>query len=525
MFIDVVFMFRKNLLFIGLFTAVAFTTKAQQKSVDILIKNAYVFNGDGRDSVLTNVGITRQRISYIGKQIIQSNEVIDAKGKFLSPGFIDTHTHADNWIKDGKRQEMLAWIYQGVTSVFAGNDGFGTYKIADQIKQFEEIGMGTNFGLYVGFGPVRQVLLENKNAQPTTAQLLQMKQMVGLGMQEGAIGFSSGLIYLPQMFSKTSEIAELYKEAAKYGAVYDTHMRSEGDRVLQSVDEVLAVGDKINLPLHISHLKVSGERNWGNADAVIEKVNQARAKGINITANQYPFIASMTSLKATLMPDWAQEGGNKQTLARFADPIDGIRIREALAKRNDDGYKRIIIMSKNKKFKDATGKSVYDIAKMWNLSNEEAAIRILTTDIGVSCVNFSMSEADVVKFMLQPWVMTGSDGGNLHPRTYSTFTRIIEEYVQKQKLMPLTWAIRRATGLTADTFNLRDRGYIKEGYFADLIIFDPTLVKAKSTFAEPEQYSSGMDYVFVNGVKAIDKGVKTGKLAGQIIKKTENVQK
>lgn len=497
---------------------------AQQPTVDLLIKNAYVFNGDGKDSVLTNVGVTGQRISYIGTAVIKSKEIIDAKGKFLAPGFIDTHTHADRWITDGKRQEMLAWLYQGVTSVFAGNDGFGAYKIGEQIKQFEKIGMGTNFGLFVGFGPVRQALLKDDNVQPTTAQLAEMKLIVAKGMQEGAIGFSSGLIYLPQMFAKTPEIRELYQEAAKYGAVYDTHMRSEGDRVIESVEETLAIGKGTDLPIHISHLKVSGERNWGNADAVIKSINQARANGINITANQYPFIASMTSLKATLMPSWAQEGGSKQTLARFENATDLGRIKESLAKRNDAGYQRIIIMSKEEKMAEITGKSVSEIAKLWNLSNEDAAIRIFKMDIGVSCVNFSMNETDVVKFMQQPWVMTGSDGGNLHPRTYSTFTRIIEEYVQKQKLMSLAWAIRRATGLTADTFKLKHRGYIKEGYYADLIIFDPKLVKAHSTFAAPEQYSSGMDYVFVNGVKTIEKGVKTGQLAGQIIKNTNYVQ-
>ena len=518
-------MFKKNIVLLAFLITIGYAGSAQQQQLDLLIKNAYVFNGDGKDSVLTNVGITGQRITYIGTKAKMSKEVIDAKGKFLSPGFIDTHTHADSWIKDKKRQEMLAWLYQGVTSVFAGNDGFGTYKIGEQIKQFEAIGMGTNFGLFVGFGPVREAVLGTKNVQPTNEQLAQMKQMVAAGMQEGAIGFSSGLIYLPQMYAKTSEIAELYKEAAKYGAVYDTHMRSEGDGVLTSIDETLAIGQNLNLPLHISHLKVSGERNWGNADAVIEKINAARAKGINITANQYPFVASMTSLKATLIPGWAQEGGSEQTLKRFEDATDGLRIRKALAKRNDEGFKRIIIMSKSENMTEITGKSVYEIAQMWKMANEEAAVKILTTDIGVSCVNFSMSEQDVVKMMQQPWVMTGSDGGNLHPRTYATFTRIIEEYVQKQKLMSLAWAIRRATGLTADTFNLKDRGYIKEGYYADLIIFDPTLVEAHSTFAAPEQYSSGMDYVFVNGVKTIDKGVKTGKLAGQIIKNVNYVQK
>jgi len=512
-------MLRKNLFLFYLLITISIGAFAQQKNVDILIKNAYVFNGDGKDSILVNVGITGERITYIGKEELKAKEVIDAKGKFVAPGFIDPHTHADRWIADRKRNDMLAWLYQGVTTVFAGNDGFGPYKIEQKTKEFEDIGMGTNFALFVGFGPVRQAILANNNVTPTADQLEQMKNMVAQGMQEGAIGFSTGLIYLPQMFSKTSEVATLYKEAAKYNAVYDTHMRNEGDKVEESVDEVLNIGDHVNLPLHISHIKIAGEGNWGKADAIISKISKARAKGINITANQYPFVASMTSLKATLMPAWAQEGGSKKTLERFENDTDLGRIKNALAKKSDDVYKRIIVMSKNNKLAQIAGKSVYDIAQMWNKSNEDAAIDIFKMDIAVSCVNFSMSEDDVVKLMKQPWVMTGSDGGGQHPRTYSTFTRIIEEYVQKRKLMSLSWAIHRATGLTATIFNLKDRGFIKEGYYADLIVFDPKNVKANSTFPEPERYSEGMDYVFVNGVKAVDKGKKTGNLAGKIIKK------
>jgi N-acyl-D-aspartate/D-glutamate deacylase len=512
-------MLRKAISLLGIALLFSAAANAQQKTVDILIKNAYVFNGDGGDSVLTNVGITGERIAYIGTDLVNSKEVIDAQGKFLAPGFIDAHTHADRWVKDRKRQEMLPWLYQGVTTVFAGNDGFGPYKIGENAKEFKEIGMGTNFAFFVGFGPVRQALLANNDTAPTAAQLGQMKKMVADGMQEGAIGFSTGLIYLPQMYSKTDEVTALYAEAAKYGAVYDTHMRNEGDRVEQSIDETLAIGQNTNLPLHISHIKVSGEANWGKADKVIAQINAARAKGVNITANQYPFIASMTSLKATLMPGWAQEGGSKKTLERFKREEDLARIKAALEKKSDQVYQRIIIMSKSKKLAAIAGKSVYDIAKAWNKSNADAAIDIFKMDIGVSCVNFSMNEDDVVKLMQQPWVMTGSDGGGLHPRTYATFTRIIEEYVQKRKLMSMAWAIHRATGLTATTFNLKERGFIREGYYADIIIFDPLKVKANSTFAQPEQYSQGMDYVFVNGVKAVDNGKKTGSLAGQVLKR------
>lgn len=501
------------------FVALTSVVFAQKQKVDVLIKNACVFLGDGKDSVFTNVGITDKRIAYVGKELVPATEVIDAKGKYLAPGFIDTHTHADRWVEDRKRQEMLAWLYQGVTTVFAGNDGFGPYKIAEREKEFNEIGMGTNFAFFVGFGPVRDAVLGKMDVQPTTSQLKEMQGLVAQGLKEGAFGFSTGLIYLPQMYSKSDEIKELYKIGEKYNAMYDTHMRNEGNKILESIDEVLNVGAKSGLPLHISHLKISGENNWGKAQDVIDKINKARAKGVNLTANQYPFIASMTGFKATVVPSWAQEGGNESTLKRLNNPEDLAKIKEALAKRSDEGYKRIVLMSDVKRLEKYAGKSVYQIAKETNQSCVDAAVEILKTAIGISSVNFGMSEDDVVTFMKQPWVMTGSDGGNLHPRTYSTFTRILEEYVQKRKVLSMSWAIHRATGLTATTFNIKDRGLIKEGYFADLIVFDPKNVKAFSTFEKPVQYSQGMDYVFVNGEKAIEEGKKTGKLAGQFIKK------
>lgn len=501
------------------FVLLTIAATAQQK-VDILIKNAYVFNGDGKDSVLTNVGITDKRISFIGNTEVNAKEIIDAKGKYLAPGFIDPHTHAGTMIENKKDNALMPWLAQGVTTVFMGSDGFGPFKIAKKVESYQQIGVGTNYVFFVGFGPVRSEVLDKNNVKPTPEELERMKLLVKQGMQEGAVGFSTGLIYLPQMYSKTKEVKELYVEAAKYNAVYDTHMRNESNRVLESIDEVLEIGGQTNLPLHISHIKVTGEGNWGRADEVIDKVNKARAQGINLTANQYPFVASMTSLKATVIPSWAQEGGTKATLERFENPSDLERIIAAINKRSVDRYKRIVIMSRDKSSDAFRGKSIFQIAEEMKLPCAEAIIEILKqTKLSASVMNFGISEEDVVAFVKQPWVMAGSDGGGLHPRTYATFTKIIEDYVVKQKLISMSWAIRRATGLTADTFSLKDRGYIREGYFADLVLFDPQNVKALSTYIDPEKLSVGMDYVFVNGEKAIVNGKQTGKLAGQFIKK------
>jgi N-acyl-D-amino-acid deacylase len=495
---------------------------AQSKNqVDILIKNAYVFNGDGGDSVLTNIGITKDRIAYIGKKDIAAKETIDAKGKYVAPGFIDPHTHADRHLTVKGKNELLSWVYQGVTTVFTGSDGFGPYNIAKKFSEFEKNGMGTNVAQFVGFGPIRTKIVGQDDVKASVEQITEMKKLVAKGMQEGAIGFSTGLIYLPQMFSQSDEIIELSKEAAKYGAIYDSHMRNENNQLVKSVKEVLQINKEGGLPVHMSHLKVTGEPNWGKSAEIINMVNEARAKGINITANQYPFIASMTSLKATLIPAWAQAGGSKKMIARFNNPDDLAKIKEELAKRSDERNKLIWVMSRNEKFKDMYAKSLYQISVEKKISVPDLVIECIKADTGISIMNFSMTENDIVAFMKQPWVMTGSDGGGSHPRTYSTFTRILEEYVMKRNAISMSWAIRRGTGLTADVFKLKDRGYIKLGYYADVIVFDSKRVKANSTYNDPEQLSEGMDYVFVNGTKAIDKGVKTGALAGKIIRREQ----
>ena len=500
---------------------ISFNAFSQSKQLDVLIKNAYVFSGDGKDSVLTNVGITGNRITYIGKKVVSSKETIDAKGKYLAPGFIDTHTHADRYFENDLKKEMLPWVYQGVTTVFIGNDGFGTYKIANRCKLYEKTGVGTNFVQYVGFGPIRTFVVGQDDVKATPEQIVKMRKLVAKGMEEGAIGFSTGLIYLPQMFSNTDEVIELSKTAANYGGIYDSHMRGEGNELIKSVEEVLEINKEAGLPVHISHLKVSGESNWGKSTQVINMINKARAAGVNITANQYPFVASMTSLKATLVPDWAQAGGVKKMLSRFDDTVDVKRIKAVLSKRTDERNKLIWIMSKSPKFADMYGKSLYQIGLERKIPVADLVIEALKMDSGVAVINFTMSEDDIVNYMKQPWVMTGSDGGGSHPRTYSTFTLILEEYAINRKLMSISWAIRRATGLTADIFKLKDRGYIKEGYYADLILFDPLKVKAKASFTNPEALSEGMEYVFVNGVKVIDRGTKTGKLAGMGIRRSK----
>src|SRR5690606_22098879 len=413
----------------------------------------------------------------------------------------------DRWIsraKDANPTEeapnaVLPWLSQGVTTLFAGNDGFGSYKVGEKMTEFEKLGTGTNFYLFVGLGSVRRAVLGTMDVDPTEKQLRKMERLLDQGMREGAIGFSTGFLYLPQRFAETPEAIALAKAAAKYeGAVYDSHMRSEGSGLLKSIRETMEIGRESGMPVHISHLKASGRSNWGNSRAAIALVDSARSKGLNISANQYPFEASMTSLRANTIPGWGQEGGLKAMVKRLRDPELSKKIKDRLNNRDADFAKNVVIASKAEGFGDINGKSLHELCQEWKVDVGELVVRLLLMEPGVSAISFSMDQGDIQNYMVQPWVMTGSDGGGAHPRTYSSFTKILEDYVLDKKLFSMAHGIHRATGLTAETFNIGDRGLIEVGRYADIILFDPDKLRAESTFKDPEAHSKGMEYVWVN---------------------------
>lgn len=524
----------KQLFPLLLFGGLTLTAQERPQEVDLLIQGAWVFDGTGKDSVQLDVGISGEKISFVGKaQEIKAKATLDARGRYLAPGFIDTHTHADRWIaraKDAKAGEvssnaLLPWLQQGVTTLFAGNDGFGSHKVAEKLAEFQEIGLGTNVYLFVGLGPVRRAVLGKVDVDPTEAQLKTMEGLVDRAMQEGAIGFSTGFLYLPQRFAETPEAIALAKVAAKYeGAVYDSHMRSEGKWLLKAIRETMEIGQQAGIPVHISHLKASGRDNWGRSKAAIALIDSARTQGMAITANQYPFEASMTSLRANTIPGWGQEGGLRAMVRRLKDPELSKKIKDNLNQRDADFAKNVVIVSKAEGFGDISGKTLEELSREWKIDVGELVVRLLIMEPGVSAITFSMSEEDIQNYMVQPWVMTGSDGGGAHPRTYATFTRILEHYVLDKKLFSMAWAIHRATGLTAETFNIRDRGLIEVGRYADLILFDPDKLRAESTFQEAEALSTGMEYVWVNGQLAISKGAYTGALPGKALKRAGGPQ-
>ena len=493
-------------------------------SLDYLIKGALVFDGTENAATQMDIGIEGNKIAYIGNSAedkVRSKETISAKGLYLCPGFIDSHTHYTSWLGSGKptKRANIPCLSQGVTTVFLGSDGGGTYHVKAKLAAYEKNGIGTNVALWVGFGSVRRAVLGNDDLQPDEQQLEKEKELVAQGMKEGALGLSTGLFYTPQVYAKTEEVIALAAVAKKYGGTYDTHMRSESSGLIPAVQETIDIGKTTGIPVHISHIKCLGPAAWGTSEDVIKQVEHARkVEKVNVTACQYPYLASHTSFSAMVIPPWAKSGGTKAMLKRFDNPdtlrsiLEGLSIKLAL--RGGDG--RITLSSTDSLF---NGKTLHQVAASWGVSPEKAAIRILRKQPGIGANSFSMIEEDLEHYMVQPWVMTCSDGGSTsHPRTYSSFIRKIKKYVLAENLIAMSDAIYKATGQTATFFGLKNRGFIRKGYYADIVLFDPQRISDNATYMNPDELATGINYVFVNGRVAMKGGVSTDVLSGMSLR-------
>ncbi len=480
--------------------------------VDLLILHGKLVDGSGNKPRTADVGIRGDRIVFIGdarKEKFKATKTIDATGLVVAPGFIDPHTHTLGDLSDEKRKGNEAYLMQGVTTVVTGNDGG---------SQWEQQGIGTNAILLAGFGTIRGKVLGPTDAQPNAAQLEEMKQLVARAMDEGAFGLSTGLYYAPQSYSKTEEVIELSKVAAAKGGIYDTHMRSESAGLLEAIAETIRIGREAKIPVHISHIKALGPEVWHRSAQAIQLIKQARAAGIDASACQYPYTASGTSLQASLVPRWAEVGGRRELLKRIDDP----QIRPRLIKEMEENLKGrggadslLIADSPNREF---VGKRLDAIAKDMNKTPVEAALELIK--LGSSgVISFNMNEGDIRRFMKEKFVTTCSDGSTGHPRKYGTFTRKLREYVYNQKLISLPFAVRNSSALTAETFRIPERGLIREGYFADVIVFDEKTVADRATYEQPELLSVGMKFVIVNGRVAVENGKYTGVLAGRALRK------
>jgi N-acyl-D-aspartate/D-glutamate deacylase len=495
-------------------------------SADVVIKGAALYDGSGKPGRKGDLAIRGERIVAVGDFTVAGNaRIIDGAGLVAAPGFIDLHTHSDTALTRPATRANLCYLLQGVTTVVTGNCGFGPTDVAGYFKKLDDNGIGSNLIHQVPHNAVRQKVMGNANRLPTSAELRQMEALVDQGMKDGAWGLSTGLIYNPGTYAKTEELIALAKVAARHGGFYASHIRNESNGLLPAIDEILTIGREAKLPVHISHMKVSGQKAWGRAGDAIALVQQARARGQEVTADQYPYIASSTSLAAMVVPPQFREGSAKDFLARLDDPEQGPRIRKAILEQIDAriGGKSLRIASYAKK-PAWQGKDLDTIAAQEQKSVLDIVLEIERSG-GAGVVSFGMNEEEVRLIMKQPFVATASDGSSQvpaatvpHPRSYGCFPRKIGLYAIKEKLIPLEQALRSASGLPADILKLPERGYLRAGYFADVVIFDPEKFRDLATFDQPHQYAIGVRYLFVNGRLAVDEGKFTDTLAGKVLR-------
>ena len=484
--------------------------------VDLIIRGGTVYTGSDAPFV-GDVAVSGDRIRAVGRRLPHpAARVIDARGMIVAPGFIDPHTHAGAQLASDDRQTRLvpAFLMQGVTTAIVGNDGGGDPDVAAVLGRAARRPVGINFAAFVGFGAVRNAVIGEADRAPTADELARMRQMVANAMCQGALGLSTGLFYAPQSFATTAEVAAVAREAALRGGLYDSHIRDESSYTIglaAAVDEAIAIGREAELPVNISHIKALGVDVHGQAPAIIGRVETARRAGQRVTADQYPWSASGTSLIAALVPRWAQDGGRQALLRRFDDAAAAVRIRSEMADnlRRRGGASSLLITEGRHR-----GRTLAQIAAAQAVDPVAAAVAVIRVQ-DPAVASFNQTEADIAAFMRQPWVMTGSDASTGHPRAYGSFARKYSDYVVRRRVLSLREFIERSTALTADTFGLADRGRLRAGGFADIVMFDPRRYAARATYEQPTLLAAGVRTVLVNGVAAVENGALTGAAAGR----------
>ena len=518
------------LVFVAFFSAVVQPILAlPSEPYDLVIINARIVDGTGNPWFRGSIAVKDGRIAKVGRfDKAETKYVIDAKNQIVAPGFIDVHAHTED-IFDNPTAENF--VRMGVTSLITGNCGGSTTDVGEFLGRFKEKPLAVNLGTLIGHNSVRSSAMGLDDRAPTAEEQQKMNTLVDKAMRDGAVGLSTGLIYLPGTFAKTEEVVELAKVAARYGGTYASHIRNEGNEVVTAIKEAINIGEQANMPVEISHFKISSKALWGQTPMTIGLVEDARRRGLTVTVDEYAYTASSTSLDVRL-PDWVLAGGREEGKKRLADPAT----REKVAKEMKEWLKK-------SKFKDYdfayvanyraepsfNGKNIKEIAKVARgkdkLDDQIAQILEMYEKGGAQMVYQVMDEPDVQNIMKQPFTMIASDAGVRrfgsgvpHPRGYGNNARVLGRYVRELKIISLEDAIRKMTSLPAQTFNLRDRGQIREGFGADLVIFDETRVGDKSTYPQPHQYSEGFTTVIVNGGVVFDGTKMTGIMSGQALR-------
>jgi len=533
----------------------------QSPQFDLLIKNGRIVDGSGRAAYVADLAIKGDRIVSIGKlSQATATRTVDAQGLVVAPGFIDMLGQSETYLLIDPRANSK--VMMGVTTEITGEgesiapinerqikeqeDFLKRFSLTidwrtldEYFKRLEKQGSGVNLGTFVGATQVREYVIGYDDRPPTPQELDQMKKLVADAMRDGALGLSTSLQYVPARFAKTDELIELAKVAHQYGGIYATHQRSEANTIDASLDEVFEIAQKAQIPVEIWHLKTAYKKNWGAMQRVLSRIKQARDRGLDITADIYPYIAGSTSLSACL-PPWAQEGGVDKMLARLRDPQTRQRLKKEISEDQTEweniylgsgGPSGVLIGSVvNRELDSLQGKRISEIAAEQKKDPLDTLFDFILADHGqTGAIYFMMSEADMRAAMQSPFVSFCTDSGSRatdgplagsksHPRGWGSYPRILGRYVRDEKLLSLESAIHKMTGAPAARVGLRDRGLLKEGMFADITIFDPTKVIDKATFESPNQYPVGIEYVLVNGKISVDKGQRTAALAGQVLR-------
>lgn len=528
---------------------------------DVVIRGGATYDGSGNAPSVTDIGVIGDSIAFIGDlRGARGKTEIDARGLAVSPGFINMLSWAtESLIQDGRsegdiRQGVTLEVFGEGSSMGPINDPMRRQMIEEQgdirfevpwttlgeyLEHLVKRGVSTNVASFIGATTLRVHEVGYADRPPTAEELLRMQALVRQAMEEGALGIGSSLIYAPAFYAKTDELIALSKAASPYGGMYISHMRSEGSRLLEAIDELITISREAGVPAEIYHLKAAGEPNWGKLEAAIAKVEQARASGLRISADMYNYIAGATGLDAS-MPPWVQEGGYKEWAKRLQDPATRARVALEMSTPTDkwenfyvgvgSPEKIVLVGFKNDSLKYLTGKTLAEVARMRGKSPQETAMDLVIEDGSrVSTVYFLMSEDNVRRQLQLPWVTFGSDAESLapegvflksrpHPRAYGNFARLLGKYVRDEQVVPLEQAIHRLTALPAENLKLRRRGKLRPGYYADIVIFDPGTIRDYATFDNPHQYSTGVRDVFVNGVQVLRNGDHTGALPGRVVR-------
>lgn len=516
----------KKLSLIASLALILFLFSCQKKEidVDVLIKNGTVYNGIDTLPNHFSIGIKEDKIVYIGDEnnlTIVAGKTIDANGLIVCPGFIDPHTHSDRELKFPKKSHNLPFLMQGVTTVVAGNDGSSFFPTKEFKELYEKHGIGTNAVLLTGHGTVRKIVVGRTNRKATDEEMENMKSLVQKEMDAGAFGLSTGLFYSPGSYSDTEEIIELAKVVAKNNGIYDSHIRDEGSYSIGlkgAIEEAIEIGRQAKLPIHIAHIKCLGVDVWNQSNEIIELIENARKEGIDVTADQYPYDASATSLKAATVPRWAESGGKDSLFFRYNQPQLKTQIlketKENITRRG--GPEKLLFVQTDDSM--YVGKNLLEVAERLQLPAEAVVYEVLK-DRGVRVASFNMTQNDIYNFMKQPWVVTGSDGNSGHPRKYGSFPRKYHKYVQQEKVITLPTFINGSTSKTAENLKIPNRGKLQEGYFADVIIFNPKTFKDVADYSNAFELATGLEFSIINGKLSVENGKFTEQLNGKVLTK------